>query len=84
MAKANKTPSEKETRENLIGHAKKVGCFEDLMKIFARYDEWISHARTEEERKALQVMGVREVEVLFGKTQGLLLNYIPIEEYGKK
>jgi hypothetical protein len=84
---SGKTPSEKQTRDNLMGWAKKYGCTEELMKIFAKYDEWIAHAKSEDEKKALQAMGVMEVEQFFtGKKQmvsDLLVNYTPINEYGK-
>ena len=85
---SGKTPTEAETRANLLGWAKRIGCFEDLAKIFARYDAALKHCKSEEEKKALQAMGVSEVDqFITGKkqiTDGLLINYTPINEYGKK
>jgi hypothetical protein len=59
-------PTEKETRNNLIGWARKYGCEADLMKIFNRYDVLLKHAKSQEEYKLIQVMGIKEIEQFFG------------------
>ena len=68
---AKKVKSEKESREELIGWARKYGAEEQLLKIFARYDDLLKACKTEEERKAVQAMGVIEVHEFFsGGTPG--------------
>ena len=58
----NKVPNEKDTRANLLGWAKKYGCFEDLQKLFAQYDDWLKSAKTIEEKRAIATLGVLAVE----------------------
>jgi hypothetical protein len=60
-----KVKSEKESREELIGWARRFGCEADLLKIFARYDELLKTCKTKEERQAIQAMGVLEVNAFF-------------------
>lgn len=58
--------SEKETRKNLIGWARKYGADADLMKLFARYDELLKHCKSNEERKSIQTMAIMEINKFFG------------------
>jgi len=62
---AKKVKTEKESRNHLIGWARQYGCEEQLMKIFARYDDLLKGCRTEEERQAVQAMGVIEIHEFF-------------------
>jgi hypothetical protein len=58
---ASKPLSEKASRQRLMEWSEKYGCTEDLKKIFIRYDDLLKGARTEEERKAIQVLAISEL-----------------------
>lgn len=60
-----KVKTEKESRDYLLGWARKYGAEAQLLKIFARYDDLLRGCKTEEERKAVQTMGVIEVHEFF-------------------
>ena len=60
--------SEKESRAQLMGHARANGCEEDLQKLFDRYDNALRGCKTMEERKAIQAMGLMEFNNFFGKS----------------
>jgi hypothetical protein len=64
----SKPMNEKDSRAQLIGWARKYGCEEDLLKLFARYDTLLRNCKNDEERKAIQAMAVMEVNQFFGKT----------------
>ena len=67
--------SEKETKEHLLGWARKYGCEADLLKIFSRYEDLIKGCRTPEEKKAVATMGIVEIHEFFsGKKGGLVVN----------
>src|ERR1700678_1601901 len=61
-----KTLSEKESREQLIGWARKYGAEAQLMKIFMRYDDLLKGCKTAEEREQIQIMGNIEIHDFFG------------------
>jgi hypothetical protein len=63
----NKPPSEKASRAQLLDWAKKYGCHEDLLKIFAKYDDLLRGCKNEEERKTVQIMAITEVNNFFGR-----------------
>lgn len=60
-----KIPTEKETKENLLGWAKRNGLEQSLLKLYARYEDLLKGAKSEEERKAIQVMGISEFNNFF-------------------
>lgn len=62
---ASKPLSEQASRQRLIEWAQQYGAVEELQKIFNRYDGLLKGARTEEERKAIQIMGVTEIHAYF-------------------
>lgn len=62
---AKKPPTEQESRKNLIGWARLYGAEEQLLKVFARYDELLKHCKTQEERSAIQAMGILEIDEVF-------------------
>jgi|ERR1700722_8665881 len=70
---AKKIPGEKESREQLIGWARKYGCEAELLKIFARYDDLLKGCKTPEERKAVATMGIVEIHNFFGSDDGGLV-----------
>lgn len=59
---AKKVPTEQETRQRLIDWARQYGCEAELLKIFARYDDLLKGCKTETERKAIQTMGIIEID----------------------
>jgi hypothetical protein len=64
----SKPMSEKETRKQLLGHARANGCEAELLKLFDRYDNALKGCKTAEERKAVQAMGIMEFNNFFGKS----------------
>jgi hypothetical protein len=62
----SKTPNEKQSRTNLLGWAKSVGCYADLVKLFNRYDDLLKGAKTNKDKKAIQVMAITELNKFFG------------------
>jgi hypothetical protein len=78
--KKSKIKTEKETREHLLGWAKQFGCEAQLLKIFARYDDLMRGARTDEERKAIAAMGASEVHHFFGGDGALEVAGKTVEE----
>jgi len=65
---SKKPMSEKETRMQLLGHARANGCEDELLKLFDRYDNALKGCKTNEERKAVQAMGVMEFNNFFGRS----------------
>ena len=63
----SKIMPEAETRDQLYGWSKKYGCYEDLKKLFDRYDKAMKGCKTNEELKAIQAMGIMELNQFFGK-----------------
>ena len=57
---------EKASRERMIGHARANGCEAELLKIFAEFDELIKHVKSEEELKAVRIMGLIKIDNFFG------------------
>lgn len=60
-----KAKSEKESRSVLLQWARHYGCEADLLKIFNRYDDLLLGCKSEEEKKAIQAMGVVEIHKFF-------------------
>jgi hypothetical protein len=82
-----KPPTEKETRKNLIGWSRLVGCEADMLKIFARFDDALKGCKTPQEREAVSAMGIMEVERFFrGRNltkedfSNILLNGVPANQ----
>src|ERR1700722_5055082 len=69
--KKSKIPTETQTREKLIIAAKLGGFEDDLLKIFARYDNMLRGAKTREEAEAIGIMGVNDVNKLMNTHQGV-------------
>lgn len=74
-----KTPSEKESRENLLGWARKYGCEAELQKIFTRYDDLLKGAKTKEERDAISMMGNIELHAFYGGDGPLVVNGVKLK-----
>lgn len=58
--------NERQSREQLIGHARQYGCEQELLKLFARYDDLLKGCKTSTERNAVAAMGVLEIDKFFG------------------
>lgn len=72
---ANKPKSEKQSRAELLGWARKYGCEANLLKIFNRVDDLLRGCKTEEEKKAVATMGIVELHSFFGGNEtGLAVN----------
>lgn len=69
MTKKSRPKSEKETRSHLIKLGKQYGFEGDLIKLFNKYDNLLLNCTNEEERKAISVMGILEVNKLLGGDQ---------------
>jgi hypothetical protein len=77
---ASKVKTEKESRDQLLGWARKYGSEAQLLKIFARYDDLLKGCKSEEEKKAIQVMGNIEIHDFFGGAGALEVNGQTIKE----
>jgi hypothetical protein len=66
--------TEKETRKHLLKIAQQNGCETEFRKILAQFDEMLKHAKTPEERRALQDYGVLEIYKLFGNAGELIVD----------
>ena len=60
-----KVKTEKESRNLLLEWARSYGAEDQLKKIFSRYDDLLKGCKTEEERKAVQAMGIVEIHNFF-------------------
>lgn len=78
---SKKPPSEKESREVLIGHARKYGCETQLLKLFARYDDLLRGCKTQQEHNAIAVMALEEINQFFGATAGFTVYPITNMKY---
>lgn len=56
-----KQMSEKETRANIMRHAKRLGCEGDIQKIFDKYDRALKNCTNEMERKHIAHVGAVEI-----------------------
>lgn len=75
-----KVKSEKESRADLLGWAKKNGCEAELLKIFKRYDDLLKGCKTEEEKKAVAAMGVLEIHAFFGGDGNLTVDGVELKK----
>lgn len=65
--------TEKESREFLFSWAKKYGCVQELSNLFKRYEDLLKGCKSEEEKKAIQTMGILEIHKMFdGGERGTL------------
>jgi hypothetical protein len=72
--------SEAETRANLISHARKNGCLEQLLSIFDKYDNMYRNAKTKEEGKVIALELVLAIDTLFGKKGPLSVDGVVIRD----
>jgi hypothetical protein len=63
--KKNTTPTEQESRQRLIEWARSIGAEADILRIFARYDDLLKGAKTQEEYNAIGALGCVELDKFF-------------------
>lgn len=52
---------ERETRKRLLGQARRLGCEQDMLKIFAKYDGLMRNCTNPKERQDMGKLGAWEV-----------------------
>lgn len=72
--KEEKVLSEKETRKNILKHAKIMGCEQQVLMTFAKYDNLLRNCTNEKERLDISKLGALEVYKLLGTTGDLYVN----------
>ena len=66
--------SEKETRKNFLKHAKVLGCEQQMLVLFAKYDNLLRNCTNEKEKVDISKLGALEVYKLLGATGDLYVN----------
>ena len=79
-----KTPTEKETRANLLGWARQFGCEAEYLKLMATYDELIKHAKTDDERRALAALAIADINKFFAGAEARQDYFLIDKKTGKK
>lgn len=69
---SDKVLSERETRKRLLTHAKMVGCYYDMLRLFAKYDGLLRNCTDEKERKDIAKVGATQMFLLLGRGSGQL------------
>lgn len=64
--------SEVATRAGMIKAARKLGCEQELLQLFDKYDRLLRGCTNKQERDAISLMGVQEVHFLISSHPGLL------------
>jgi hypothetical protein len=63
--KPQKPLPETESRRRLFNVARQMGFEETLQKLFIKYEDYLKGAKSKEEVKAIQTMGISEINSLF-------------------
>lgn len=69
---SDKVLSERETRKRLLTHAKMVGCYYDMLQLFAKYDKLLRNCTDEKERQDIAKLGATRMFLLLGRGTGQL------------
>lgn len=69
-----KIKSEAETRKNILGLARNLGCDIEVRKIFERYDKLLKNCTNETERYQISVMGAAELHRFLDCRGALVIN----------
>lgn len=75
--------NEVDSRKNILADAKLFGCYEEIVRCFARYDRMLANCKNEIERKDIAVLGSAEIYRIMGLKGGLSVdgkNIIPSDE----
>ena len=70
----SKVVGEKETRNNMLKHARLLGCEKEMQIIFAKYDNLLRNCTSEKERADIGKLGAVEVYRLLGGGGELYIN----------
>jgi hypothetical protein len=70
----NTVLSEKETRKNFLKHARVLGCEQQMLILFAKYDNLLRNCTNEKERVDIGKLGTLEIYRLLGATGDLYVN----------
>lgn len=71
---SNKVLSEKETRKSFLKHAKALGCEQQMLITFAKYDNILRNCTNEKERVDIAKLACLEVYKLIGGSGDLYVN----------
>ena len=71
---SSKVSSEKETRRNFLKHARLRGCEQEMLMLFAKYDNLLRNCTNEKERVDIGKLGALEVYRLLGGGGELYVN----------
>ena len=55
----------------MLADAKVFGCFDEIVRCFARYDRMLANCHNEKEAKDISIMGAAEVYRIMGLKGGL-------------
>lgn len=58
---------ERETRKRLLNQSRRLGCEQEMLKIFAKYDGLMRNCTNEKERQDIGKLGAFEVYALLDK-----------------
>jgi hypothetical protein len=73
-----KAPSEAETRANILQQAREIGMEEQVLKIFARFDDALKNAKDDYQRHHIAACGAAELHKLFGCQGPLVIDDVEI------
>lgn len=71
---SNKVVSEKDTRKNFLKHARIMGCEQEMLNLFVKYDNLLRNCTNEKERIDIGKLGALEVYKLLGGGGELYVN----------
>jgi hypothetical protein len=60
--------SEDMSRQRIMAIARELGCDQDLLQVFNRYDRLLRNCDNASERKSISLLGVAEVNKILGYT----------------
>ena len=66
--------SEQETRKRLLTHANLIGCYRDMLILFAKYDKLLRNCTNDKERKDIGKLGILEMYTLLGRGGELIVD----------
>lgn len=71
---SNKVMPENETRKKILLHAKKVGCYGDMIQLFEKIDKLMKNCTNDKERNDIGQYGSYQVWKLLGGGGQLYVN----------
>lgn len=67
-----KIKSEAETRAGILKGARQLGCYNEVLEIFAKYDKLLAGCTNQAEREMIGLFGNQELHHLLSSTPGEL------------